>query len=125
MAPLPRSFSIQANRIENAISDGRAGDVIHELVDILRKGKADKATQRIAANWIEAIALRPGDATALRGGRDAFPREWLDLSEMVARLQAEGKTYAAAVDETARHFGYSERHIQRCVALRNEATAQE
>lgn len=125
MKKLPRPFSIQANRIETAISDGRAEDVLYELVDILRKGKADKATQVIAANWIEVIALRPGDAKALRGGRDAFPKEWLAISEMVVLLQAEGKTYAAAVGETARHFGYSERHVQKCVRLRNEATAQE
>ncbi len=124
MAKLPQSFSIQSIRISSAIAEGRADDVIHELVDILRRGKADKATQIIAANWIETIGLKPGDAKALRSGKAAMPKEWVEVSEKVALFQHEGKTYETSVREAAEHFGYSERHVQKCVRMLNRMQSQ-
>lgn len=121
MAPLSKPFSVAAQPIAAAIGDGRAEDAMHALVRLLKAGNADKVVQALAAKWIETIGLRPGDAKALRGGRKELPKEWLDIAEMVTSLQEDGETYRAAIENTARHFGYSERHIEKCVAMWNGA----
>lgn len=116
MVALPKPFSVAANQIDSAINDGRAEDAMHALVRDLETGTADKAVQVLAASWIATLGLRPGDAKALRGGRKEFLKEWLDVAQMVADLQDSGETYASAVVKTSDHFGYSERHVQKCVA---------
>jgi hypothetical protein len=121
MAPLPKTFSVAAQPIAAAISEGRAEDALHALVRQLKTGGADRAVQALAARWIATLGLRPGDAKALRGGRKELPKEWLDIGEMVAGLQDGGETYEKAVAKTAKHFGYTERHIQKCTAMRRAA----
>jgi hypothetical protein len=116
MAPLPGVFSVAAQPITAAINEGRAEDAMHALVLQLETGEADKAVQALAAKWIITLGLRPGDAKALRGGQKEFPKEWLDIAEMVTDLQDEGETYRAAIEKTSKHFGYSERHVEKCVA---------
>lgn len=120
MAPLPFPFSRAAFAIETAIAEGRAEEAMHKLAHALRTG-SDKATRLMAADWIEAIGLPPGGAKALRKGRASLPDDWLEISEMVRDLQSNGKTYAEAVHEAAVHFDYSKRHIEKCVAMWNEA----
>ena len=93
---------------------------MHKLVAALRSGD-DRATRLMAADWIEAVGLRPGDAKALRSGRKALPKEWGEVAEMVAHLQDEGHTRDEADRMTARHYGYSKRHVENCVARWNEA----
>ncbi|MBR0695869.1 hypothetical protein [Bradyrhizobium lablabi] len=117
MAPLPKSFSVAAHPIAAAINEGRAEDALHALVRQLETGNADRTVQALAAKWIAALGLRPGDAKALRGGRKKLPKEWLDVAEMVTDLQDRGETYEKAVAKTKQHFGYTERHIQKCVAM--------
>ena len=124
MAPFSKPFSVTANTIRTAINDGRAEEAMHKLAATLEAGNADKAAQRLAAEWIMTIGLRPGDAKALRCGRKAFPEEWLEIAEMVAELQDGGATYDAAVRNTADHFGYSERHVQICTAMWKAAKAE-
>ncbi|UPT93851.1 hypothetical protein J4G48_0031560 [Bradyrhizobium barranii subsp. apii] len=125
MAPLPKSFSVTANGLEAAINDGRAEEVMHKLVAVLEAGTADKAVQRLAAEWIMTVGLKPGDAKALRGGRKASPKEWLEIAQMVAELQDGGETYMNAVLKTAEHFGYGERHVQDCSARWKAAVSKE
>jgi hypothetical protein len=117
MAPLSKPFSVVAQPIAAEINEGRAEDAMHALVRELETGMADKAVQALAARWIATLGLRAGDAKALRGGRKEFPKEWLDIAEMVTDLQDGGTTYEKAVAKTAQHFGYKERHIQKCVAM--------
>ncbi|MDW9899100.1 hypothetical protein GOB10_25680 [Sinorhizobium meliloti] len=121
MAPLPKPFSLSASAIEAAISEGRAEEAMQKLLAALRADRDDRAIRYLAAEWIERIALPPGSAKALRNGGSELPDEWLDISEMVGKLQSDGNTYEAAVRETAEHFRYSERHVQRCVADWNAA----
>lgn len=121
MAPLQKPFSVAAQPIAAAISEGRAEDALHGLVRQLETGAADKAVQALAARWIATLGVRPGDAKALRGGRKELPKEWLDVAEMVVGLQDDGQTYEKAVAKTAKHFGYTDRHIQKCVAMRRAA----
>ena len=80
MAPLPKTFSISANTIETAINDGRAEEAMHKVAAALEAGNADRAVQRLAAEWMMTVGLKPGDAKALRGARKAFPEEWLDIA---------------------------------------------
>ncbi|MCV9965739.1 hypothetical protein OIU34_28110 [Pararhizobium sp. BT-229] len=122
MAPLPFPFSRAATAIEAAISEGRAEEAMHKLIHALRNGGDDKAMRRVAADWIERIGLPPGAAKALRKGNKKLHEDWLGISEMVTNLQGEGKTYAAAVDQAAKHFGCSDRHVQNCVAEWNEVS---
>jgi hypothetical protein len=117
MAPLSKPFSVAAQPIAAAISEGRAEDALHALVRQLETGSADKAVQALAARWIAVLGVRPGDAKALRGGHKELPKEWLDIADMVVGLQDDGQTYEKAVAQTAEHFGYSERHIQNCVGV--------
>jgi uncharacterized protein HemY len=124
MAPLPKVFSVAANSLETAINDGRAEEALHKLAALLETGNADQAVQRLAAEWILTIGLKPGDAKALRGGRKEFPKEWLDIAQMVADLQDRGETYRAAIENTAEHFGYSPRHVEKCVAKWRVAAAE-
>ena len=121
MAPFSKPFSAAAQPIAAAINEGRAEDAMHALVLQLESGKADKAVQALAASWIITLGLRPGDAKALRSGRRELPKEWLDIAEMVTNLQDGGETYEMAVAKTKEHFGYTERHIQKCVAMRRAA----
>ncbi len=119
MAPLP-PFSRTANEIGVAISEGRSQDALRKLVGALRSGN-DRATRLLAANWIETVGLRPGDAKALRKGQNELPDYWLEIAEMVGRLQDEGHTRDEADRMTARHYGYSKRHVENCVARWHEA----
>jgi hypothetical protein len=121
MAKLPRPSSRQAHSIGSAIAEGRAEDALDQLVSALGTGTADKAVQIEAARWIEAVGLRPGDAKKLRGGRPALPKEWLEIADMVVRLQDEGHIRAEADRRAAEHFGYSRRHVENCVARWHEA----
>ena len=121
MAPLQKPFSVAAQPIAAALNEGRAEDALHALVRQLETGKADKVVQALAAKWIATLGVRPGDAKALRGGRKELPKEWLDVAEMVGGLQDDGETYERAVAKTKEHFGYTERHIQKCVAMRRAA----
>lgn len=125
MAKLLRSFSIKSIGMEAAIRQGRPHDVMHELVGLLREGKADGAVQKIAADWIESVGLKPGDAKALRGGKKEALSEWVEIAEMVMSLQRDGKTYKDACLEAEAYFPYGERHIQKCVALMNKVLEQE
>lgn len=120
MAPLSKPFSVAAQPIAAAIDEGRAEDAMRALVLQLESGKADKAVQALAASWITTLGLRPGDAKALRSGRKELPKEWLDIAEMVTVLQDGGETYRAAIEKAAKHFGYSERHVEKCVADSNK-----
>lgn len=121
MAPLPRLFSIAAQPILAAIAEGRAEEAMQKLTALLETGRADAAVQRLAADWILAVGLKPGDAKKLRRGRDKLLEDWLKIAEMVADMQDSGATYAHAVTGAASHFGYSERHVQKCVARWHEA----
>lgn len=120
MAPLPSSFSLKAIPIRSAISEGRAEEAMQKLTQILETGKADAAIQMLAAEWILAIGLKPGDAKALRKGAAALPDDWYDISEMVMQLRDQGMKFADAIAETARHYDYSERYVERCHSLRNQ-----
>ena len=121
MAPLPKSFSIPAIPIRSAISEGRVEEAMQKLAQILESGKADSAIQTLAAEWILTVGIKPGDAKALRNGAAALPTDWYDIAEMVNHLRDDGNTYAHAVAETANRFGYSERHVQKCYTLWNQA----
>lgn len=124
MAYLPKAFSITSSAISAAIAEGRAEEAMHKLVAALRVGQDDPALRNLAADWIERIGLPAGAAKALRKGQNALLEDWVDISEMVETLQSI-KSYAEAVAETAKHFGCSERHVQKCVAewrrLRSES----
>ena len=121
MALLPKPFSQEAFAIEGAISKGRALDAMDKLVASLKSGEAHQSVQALAAKWIVTLGLRPGDAKKLRGGLKVLPKEWGEIPIMVADLQGEGMTYDKAVDQTAKHFDYSMRHIEECVARWREA----
>lgn len=118
MPRLPFPFSRASHEISCAISDGRTDEALHKLVHELR-ASADDPISLLAADWIEALGVPPGGAKKLRKGRPASPEEWLSLSGMVRDLQADGCTYEQAVHETARHFDYGVRHVQKCVQVRN------
>lgn len=120
MPPLPKTFSVRAQPITAAISEGRAEDALHMLAHALREYD-DRAIRHLAAEWIETIGLPPGAAKALRKGRKELPDEWLDIAGMVSTFQSEGRTYDDAVERTANQLNYSVRHVQRCVALWNLA----
>ena len=124
MAPLPKPISFAALPISSALSEGRAEDAMDELIRLLETGNADRVVQKIAADWIRTLGIRAGDAKALRGGRPAVRKEWLDIAEMVRALQDDGKTYGAAVEETMAYFGYKRRHVESCVAMWNKAEAE-
>ncbi|PWE52403.1 hypothetical protein DEM27_31140 [Metarhizobium album] len=124
MAPLPKPMSRAAFVIEAAIAEGRTAEALQKLVHALRQDQDDKAVRRLAADWIERIGLPPGAPKALRQGAPALREEWLEIADMVAGLQAQSKTYTEAVQETAAHFGYSERHVQACVADWKSAVSQ-
>jgi predicted Zn-dependent protease len=116
MAPLPKPFSRAAFAIESAIAEGRAEEALHKLVHALRADGDSKSIRFLAAAWIENIGLPPGAAKALRKGNKALPEDWLNISEMVGKLQEAGKTRDAAIMETAAYFGCSDRHVEKCVA---------
>lgn len=116
MAPLPGRFSVVAQPIASAISEGRAEEAMQKLTSLLESGSADAAVQQLAAKWILTVGLKDGDAKKLRGGHDSLLKEWVDVAEMVAELQDGGATYANAVTSAAGYFGYSERHVQKCIA---------
>ncbi len=122
MVPFPFPISRAAWAIESAISEGRAEEAMQKLIHALRNGDDDKAVRRVAADWIERIGLPPGAAKSLRKGGKALLEDWLDISDMVRSLQGQGKTYAAAVEQAAKHFGCSDRHVQKCVAEWNGAS---
>lgn len=122
MAPLPKPFSREASIIEAAIAEGRAEEALQKLIGALRQDPDNKAVRNLAADWIERIGLPPGSAKALRRGKAALLEDWLDISEMVGKLQSGGKTYSDAVIETAAHFGCSDRHVQKCVAEWNQVS---
>lgn len=115
MAPLPKAFSIKANAINIAIAEGRAEEAMHKLIAALRSNQDDPGVRNLAADWIERIGLPGGAGKALRKGHPAILEDWLDISEMVETLQFT-TTYAEAVAKTAKHFGCSQRHVQKCVA---------
>lgn len=121
MAPLPRPFSREAATITSAILEGRAEEAMQKLIAALRAEKDNKAARLLAADWIESLGLKPGDAKKLRNGQPTLPNEWLDVAEMVMRLQDEGLIRAEADRRTAEYFGYSQRHIENCVARWHEA----
>ena len=116
MAPLPRPFSRQAHVIKSAISEGRAEEAMHKLVHALRAEADSKAIRFLAADWIERVGLRPGDAKALRKGNKALREDWSDISDMHGKLMDKGMMYKAAAESTAIHFGCSVRHVEKCVA---------
>ncbi|RUW69279.1 MULTISPECIES: hypothetical protein [unclassified Mesorhizobium] len=120
MAPLPRPFSRSASLIESAISEGRAEEAMHKLVHALRGDGDSKAIRFLAADWIERIGLPGGAAKTLRKGNKALLEDWLDISEMVGKIQAEGKTRDQAIQDTAGYFGCSDRHVEKCVAEWNK-----
>lgn len=119
MAKLPKPFSQASSVIESAIAEGRAEDALDKLIHALRSDTDDRAIRFLASEWIERVGLPPGSAKALRNGHAALPEDWLDISEMVGKLQSDGRTYAVAISATAKHFGYSERHVQKCVSKWN------
>lgn len=119
MAPLPIKFSTISHPITVAISEGRAEEAMHMLVHALRT-EDDKATRHLAAEWIETIGLPPGAAKALRKGQKELPDEWLDVSELFESISGK-MNYDEAIRETAKRLGYSERHVQKCVAMWREA----
>lgn len=119
MAKLPKPFSQASSVIVSAIAEGRAEEAMHKLIHALQSDTDDRAVRLLASEWIERIGLPPGSAKALRNGKAALPEDWLDISEMVGKIQSDGTNYAAAVSETAKHFGCSERHVQKCVSERS------
>ncbi len=46
---------------------------------------------------------------------DYTPVKGVPLAVTVS-FQDGGETYRAAIERTAKHFGYSERHVEKCVA---------
>lgn len=125
MAKLPETFSVKAVAIKSAISEGRVEEAMQKLTQILETGKADGAIQKLAANWILSVGLKDGDAKALRGGARTSLSEWCDISDMVLLAQSDGRTYREAVEMAAKHFDYSMRHVEKCVALRNKVDREE
>ena len=116
MAKLPKPFSQTSSVISSAIAEGRAEEAMQKLIHALRSDADDRAVRLLASEWIERIGLPAGGAKALRNGQSALPEDWLDISEMVGKLQSDGCTYAVAISDTAKHFGCSERHVQKCVS---------
>ncbi len=126
MAKLPGGpHSWRATEIKGMIAEGRVEEALQKLAALLKTGTADKAVQALAARWILALGIRPGDAKALRDGKPAHRQEWISIAEMVLGLQDGGASYAAAVHDVSNHFGYSERHVEQCVADYNAARATE
>lgn len=116
MAPLPRPFSLNADPIETAISEGRAEEAMQKLIFALRSKEDDCAVRWLAAEWIERVGLPGGAAKKLRKGRNALHEDWLEISQMFTRLQEEGATFAAARAQVSTYFGCSERHVETCMA---------
>lgn len=121
MAKLNRPFSLAAFEIEAAISEGRTEEAMQKLIGALQDANDNRAVRHLAARWIENMGLPAGSAKALRNGKNALPMDWLNISEMVSNLQSEGITYEVAILKAAEHFGYSDRHVQKCVAVRRAA----
>ncbi|ODT06971.1 MAG: hypothetical protein ABS58_09280 [Mesorhizobium sp. SCN 65-20] len=117
MAPLPKSFSLQAFPIEAAISEGREEDAKTMICEILRAGRADAVVQGLAADLIKDPVKRG------RGRRKALPPHWLAISEEFYQLRDDGIKYAKAIETVARKFGYSESQIRRAIAVFDEAKA--
>lgn len=117
MAKIPGGpHSWRVAEVEGMVSEGRVEEAMQKLSALLEAGTADKAVQALAARWILALGIRPGDAKALRAGKHAQRQEWIHIAEMVIDRQDSGTTYADAVRAVASHFGYSERQVQNCVA---------
>lgn len=110
MAKLPPSFSIQANPIRSAISEGRTEDAKRLAAELLRKGTADKVVQGLAAEL-----LRPPKRQ--RGRRKSLPRFWFEIGEVFHDLRRDGLSYEDSIEAAAEQFGFSERHVQRAVAF--------
>ncbi|ODT69033.1 MAG: hypothetical protein ABS75_18450 [Pelagibacterium sp. SCN 63-23] len=126
MAEIPGGpHSWQRSQIESMIAEGRVEEAMQKLTALLETGDADRGVQAVAARWILALGLRPGDAKALRSGGAKLRDEWMEIAEMVRQRQEDGATYANAVRLTAEHFSYSERHVQSCVADYNAARTAE
>jgi predicted Zn-dependent protease len=123
MAPLPKAFSVKANAISMAISEGRTEEAMQKLIDALVAPQDDRAVRNLAAEWIAKIGLPGGAAKKLRGGHPELLEDWLLISEMVQDLKSR-MTYAAATAEAAAHFKCSERHVQKCVAEWNRVNAE-
>lgn len=120
MAPLPKSFSLKVIPIRSAISEGKAEEAMQKLTALLETGEADSAIQILAAEWILAVGLKPGDAKRLRKGHAKLPDDWHDIAQTVISLQDDGMTYEQATREAAMQFNCSERHAQTCTALWNQ-----
>lgn len=123
MAPLPKPISRASAALESAIAEGRAEEALQKLVHALREKGDDRAVRNLAADWIERIGLPDGATKKLRQGQPALLEDWLDIADMMTDLQTT-MIYTDAVAQTAKHFGCSERHVQKCVAAWRRAEAE-
>ena len=115
MAPLPKSFSLQAIPIRAAISEDRKEDAKTMICEILRTGKADAVVQGLAADM-----LKP--AKRSRGRQKALPWRWLDIADHFRRVREEDRLlYEDALRITAEKFGRSESHVRTCLATYESA----
>lgn len=115
MAPLPKSFSLQAVPIKAALSEGRTEDAKTMVCDLLRAGKADAVVQGLAADL-----LKP--AKRGRGRQKALPWRWLDIAEHFREMREDdGLLYEDALRLTAERFGRSESHVRTCITTYESA----
>jgi hypothetical protein len=110
MVPLPRGFSLQANPIRSALSEGRTEDAKRLTAEILRTGKADHVVQGIAADLLRPPKRAPGRQKSL-------PRFWFEIGEVFHDLRRDGLSFEEATEAAAEQFGFSERHIRNAVSF--------
>ena len=87
------------------------------LVELLLAGKADRSSQKLAAQM-----LRP--ATKGRGRPKALPAHWHEIATHFHDLREGGSSYEDALRVTAERFGYGETHVRKCVAGYDAAKAE-
>ena len=113
----PGLISAQASPIAAALSEGRTEDARRMLVELLLEGKADRSSQKLAAQM-----LRPQRKG--RGRPKTLPAHWYDIATCFHDLRDGGRSYEDALRTTAERFGYGETHVRKCVADYDDAKAE-
>ena len=114
MAKLPPGFSLQAIRIQSALSEGRTADARKLVLDLLRAGTADRVVQGIAANM-----LKPPKRG--RGRQKTMPQHWFDIGQDFHDLRSRGQLYETVLATLAAKYGFSETHVRNAVRIFDEA----
>lgn len=122
MPPIPAVARSRAVNIRSLLDQGRAEEAMKKLVDELKNGNADTGVQKLAAEWIGTLGIRPGDAKDLRKGRPKIPKHWPEIVDMVEGLTPK-LSKSEAVIETAEHFGCSDRTVWACLRWYEEASS--